>query len=71
MDYLKVEEVQGWAVEKFGIDTKLGSLARMPCDVLTAEEVEMLHCAREGWLVGIDDGMMSMDGCETPYSCVD
>lgn len=56
MDHMKVVEVQGWAKEKFESDTKLGSLARMPFDVLTAEEVEMLRAAREGWLVGLAEG---------------
>lgn len=69
MDYRAIDEVQGWAKEKFEPDTKLGSLARMPVDVVTAEEVEMLHAAREGWLVGLNESGSVID--TESYSCTD
>lgn len=57
MDPKKLLDLQGWAAEKFTDgNLKLASLARMPGDLLTAEEVEMLSCAREGWLVGLEEG---------------
>ncbi len=76
MHHKKIEEVQGWALEKFEKDTKLGSLARMPADILTVEEVEMLQSAREGWLVGLVEaekgGYSESDVQEaSDYSCID
>ncbi len=50
-----IQELQDWAQERFTKTTKLGSLATMPVDVLTAEEVEMLRAAMDGWLAGIDE----------------
>ncbi len=70
MEHKKAEELQGWATEKFGLETKLGCLARMPSDMLTDEEVSMLEAAREGWLVGLDE-VHGVEMTEVDYSCID